>query len=70
MPLRILPDLAIWSVEVHPSSMEPIFGTVLLILTRVVQAHAFVQVQGAFVLEACSSSAMCHQSIQIKPSHA
>jgi hypothetical protein len=25
MPLRILPDLAIWSVEVRPSSMEPCF---------------------------------------------
>ena len=64
MPLRLLPDLAIWDVEVHRPAALPLFS---FCLTRLpLQKHAFVQVPGAFTLEACSSSAVCPQSIELK----
>ena len=68
MPLRLLPDLAIWSVEVRQfARAHTVFREFNLfdaMLTK--QTHAFAQVAGTFIIEACSSSAVCPQSFQLK----
>ena len=68
MPLRLLPDLAVWSVEVRPMAAHRVvlFNSFDAIVA--VQTHAFVQVAGTFIIEAfaCSSSAVCSQWLQLK----
>ena len=71
MPLRFLPDLAIWSVEVPPPALPPPAlppPRVSIFPLDVHQVHAFVPVAGTFTLEACASSAVCLQSLQLKTS--
>ena len=68
MPLRLLPDLAVWSVEVRRMAAYRVvlFNSFDAIVA--VQTHAFVQVAGTFIIEAfaCSSSAVCSQWLQLK----
>ncbi len=66
MPLRQLPDLAIWSSDVRFA----VYASVLVFdsLFCLAQVHMFVSVQGTFILEACSSSSECHQTMPFAPS--